>query len=93
MQLDERSLHELNERARWDDHLGLMLEQGWPLTKASYLAACTMGEGPDFPLDPELRSTIPRQLEGKVPRNAVEYDQAWALIPPPKKSTPSPTKT
>lgn len=85
-------MRDLRERALWDDQLRQILEKGWPLTKASYLALSTMGEAPDFPLHPEFKSTIPRELAGKVPRTPAEYWAAWALAPLPS-APPAPVKT
>lgn len=64
MPLDAATMSALKERALWADPLAHMLAHGWPLTKASYLAVATMAEAPDFPLDSELRSTIPHDSVG-----------------------------
>ena len=92
MPLDAAAMSALKERSYWDDTLRHLMENGWPLTKASYLALVYIAEAPEFPLDPEVTSTIPPQLEGKIPRTAEQYWAAWDLAPIPRAPS-SPAKT
>jgi hypothetical protein len=54
------------------DLLGLIQHRGWPLTKASYVAATYYPEGPDFPLDGQVLARIPAGLPGDVPSSPMD---------------------
>ena len=70
------TLGSLSPRLKSDPLIGGLLSMGLPLTKAGYLLLMFGAEDePTFPLDAETLSTIPPELEGKLPQSRTEY---WA---------------
>lgn len=43
--------------------------QGWPLTKASYIAAMFFPQKPDLPVSADILGQVPRELPGRIPRS------------------------
>ncbi len=74
-----------------DDLRGWIQDRGWPLTKASYIAAMYYPEAPDFPLDGEIVSRVPRGLPGKLPTSPMDLlfrDRTSSPQGEPSKTSP-----
>ncbi len=61
-----------------DPLIGALRQQGLPLTKAMYLHLMFANEPPEFPLDAEILSEIPKGLDGEVPTDLTEF---FAALP------------
>ena len=70
MPLDPNSLP---PRVKSDPLIGLLLEQKLPLTKANYLRAMLADEPPEFPLDAEIESAVPKELDGDLPTDLTGF--------------------
>ena len=75
------TLESLPPDVRSNPLVGTLVDRGWPLTKTAYLTLMFgPAEEPTFPLNGEVVSSVPRELDGPLPSNATAFWQARAAL-------------